>query len=133
MAFSEAFRHAMLEYAFGGTAAYTAPLWIGLSLASPGADGSGFSEVPLQDAYARFQISNIPADWGAPSAGSISNANAATFPTATGAWGEIFGYGLFDAATGGNMIAWADLQTSKVIGDQDTASFGPGALDFTFI
>lgn len=133
MPFSEGFRNGMLGYAFGQSAYLLTPVWVGLSLASPGADGSGFSEVPFANAYDRFQLTNVPGDWTTPAAGVVSNANAITFPTATGAWGEIYGYGLFDAATGGNMFAWSDLQTTKVIGDADTASFGPGALDFTFV
>ncbi|MGH7111755.1 MAG: phage tail fiber protein [Stellaceae bacterium] len=52
--------------------------------------------------------------WGAASTSTdpttISNSgttNAAiTFPTATGNWGTIVAFGLYDAATGGNLLAW---------------------------
>jgi hypothetical protein len=39
--------------------------------------------------------------------------------------------GIFDASTSGNLLAWADLTTSKLVGNGDTPSFAAGDLDVT--
>lgn len=95
---------------------------IGSTLVEPSTTGT---------AYARK--STAGADWGTAAAGAISNANAITFATATGAgWGAIVGFALCDSATvaAGNVLAWGSL-TSKTILAGDTASFAVGDLQIT--
>lgn len=74
--------------------------------------------------------------WGSPSyssaATTISNSAAITFPTATGgAWGSIVAVGIFDAATGGNLIWWGTLLSPKTVGLGETFQFGVGALSLS--
>ena len=68
--------------------------------------GSGFTEVS-GGSYARVATSagtwNSASDTG-PS--TISNASSITFPTATSGWGTVVAWGLYDAPTGGNLLAW---------------------------
>jgi hypothetical protein len=64
-------------------------------------------------------------------AGATSNSNAITFPQASGTWGTVVALGIFDASTSGNLLAWADLTTSKLVGNGDTPSFAAGDLDVT--
>ena len=99
---------------------------MGLSTADPADDGSGLAE-PSGNAYARVQTS--ASDWNTASGGSLDNANDITFPQATGSWGAITHFALFDAATGGNMLAHGALSQSKTIGTGDTAQFAAGDLD----
>jgi len=48
----------------------------------------------------------------AASAGGISNKETVYFPEATGSWGTCTHYLLFDAATGGNLLAFGALTDS---------------------
>src|SRR4051812_36619830 len=66
--------------------------------------GTGFTEVST-GSYAR--VATAGSDWSAATASAPStatNANAITFPTATGSWGTIIAFGLYDAASVGNLI-----------------------------
>lgn len=101
-------------------------IYVGLSTAEPLDDSSGLAE-PSGNAYAR--VSTTGTDWNTASGGALDNANEITFPEATGSWGTITHFALFDAATGSNMLAYGALSTSKTIGSGDTAKFAAGDLD----
>lgn len=114
-----------------GKTTFTKPTaYVGLYTAAP-SDSGGGTEVSGNN-YAR--VATAGADWNAAASGSTSNANAITFPTASGSWGTVTHFALFDAATTGNMLAWAALGTSKAVGNGDTAAFAggtPGQLVYT--
>jgi hypothetical protein len=59
----------------------------------------------------------------------IDNANEITFPQASGNWGTLTHFALFDTASGGNMLAHGALSISKTISSEDTAKFAAGDLD----
>jgi len=105
-----------------------ATMWIALSTTTPTDAGATFTE-PVGNAYAR--VSTTGADWG-PATGSApatkSNTTAKAFPTATGAWGTVTTFGLFNVASGGTPKWWGILGTSRAIAASDTATFGVGAL-----
>jgi len=123
--FSNYWENKILDHIFG-KASYTSPtIYVGLSTADPLDDASGLAE-PTGNGYARVQTA--ASDWNAASGGAISNVNAITFPEATGNWGTITHFSLFDAATGGNMCAHGALSTSKTIGSGDTAKFAANDL-----
>lgn len=107
-----------------GKTSYTMPTaYVGLSTADPLDDASGLAE-PSGNGYAR--VATAGADWNASSGGSISNANDITFPEATGNWGTITHFALFDAISGGNMLAHGSLTTSKTIESGEIAKFAGG-------
>ena len=110
--------------------AYTAlaNIWVGLSTAVPLDDASGLAE-PVGDNYSR--VSTAGADWDTASGGALDNANAVTFPEASGNWGTITHFALFDASTAGNMLAHGSLAVSKSIISGDTPNFAAGVLDVT--
>jgi hypothetical protein len=117
----------LLDHQVGKTS-YTMPsVWIALFTAAP-SDAGGGTEV-TGGSYARK--STAGADWVAASGGSTSNATVQTFVTATGSWGTVTHFALFDASTAGNMLRWAALTTSKTIGSGDVASFPVGNLVLT--
>lgn len=72
-----------------------------------GADtGAGFTEVS-GGGYAR--VATTGATWNAPSGQSpsaISNVLAITFPASTATWGTVIAFGIYDAASGGNLLFW---------------------------
>jgi len=100
--------------------------YIGLYTSVP-TDAGGGTEV-TGGSYARV---NGTAGFGAaPAAGAVANSVAITFPQATAAWGTITAFGIFDAATAGNLLYWGTIG-SVVVGDNQTAQFGIGALSLT--
>ncbi len=63
---------------------------------------------------------------------TIRNATALTFPAPTAAWGTVQSVYLMDAASGGNILAAANLTIPRTINNGDPArSFAPGALWIT--
>ena len=127
MSKSDYLENKLLDHQLGKTA-YTMPsVWVGLFTAAP-TDAGGGTEV-TGGSYARK--STAGADWSVAAAGSSNNANPITFVTATGSWGTVTHFGLFDAASAGNLLRWAALGTSKTIGNGDTASFASGQLVVT--
>jgi hypothetical protein len=98
----------------GKTASWDAPpsLFIGLLTASAEVTGTG---------YARVEVASTAGNWADPAGtGTTSNVNAVTFPAPTAAWGTVTRVGVFDALTGGSMIAAGNLTTPLVVMAGDT-------------
>jgi hypothetical protein len=126
--FSDYWENEILDHIFN-KGSYTAPtIYVGLSTADPGDDGAGLSE-PSGAAYSRVQTS--AADWNAASGGALSNATLIEFPTATGDWGTLTHFALFDATSGGNLLAHGALTQAKTINSGDTARTVAGELNVT--
>ena len=68
-------------------------------------DGTGFTEIS-GGGYAR--VSTAATDWSSPTGipALISNVNPFVFPTSTAVWGTITAFGIYDALTTGNLLAW---------------------------
>jgi hypothetical protein len=124
--FSDYWENEILDHVFGKGSYAPPTIYVALSTADPTDDGSGMAE-PSGNGYARVQTQ--ASDWNAASSGSLDNANDITLPEATGNWGTISYFALFDAASGGNMLAHGALSESKSIGTGDTAKFAAGDLD----
>ena len=92
--------------------------------------GTNFVEVS-GGSYARKAVTNNATNFPAASGTTPTvkaNGTAITFVTATGAWGTVTAAGVYDAASAGNLLFWADLATAKTIASGDTASLAIGAL-----
>jgi len=123
--FSDYWENEILDHLFG-KGAYTPPtIYVGLSTADPGDDGSGLSE-PAGNGYARAATS--AGDWGAASGGSLDNAGAIQFAEATAAWGTVTHFALFDAASGGHLLIHGALTQSKAVGGGDAVRFAAGDI-----
>ena len=117
------------------TGSFTKPAALHVSLhtadptdAATGAEVSGGS-------YARVQRDPLDANWTGASAtdGVTDNAAAITFPAPTASWGVVTHFGIWDAATAGNLLCFGALTTPKTINNGDAApSFAIGVLDITF-
>lgn len=125
--FSDYVEDAVLDHVVGKTSFTMPTVWVGLSTADPLDDASGNAE-PASN-YARK--STAGADWNPASGGAIDNANPLSFVQATGAWGTLTHFSLWDAASAGNMLAHGALAASKVIGNGDTGTFAAGDIDIT--
>lgn len=126
--FSDYWENKILDHIFG-KGSYTPPtIYVGLSTADPTDSGSGLAE-PSGNGYARVQTS--ASDWNAASNGSLDNAGNITFTQATGHWGTITHFALFDAASAGNMLAFGALSQSKSINESETTRFEAGDLQIS--
>jgi hypothetical protein len=123
--FSDYWENKILNHLFGKAALTPPAIYVGLSTANPAENGSSLAE-PSGNAYTRVQTSDD--DWYAASDGSIDNAGEIVFPMATGSWGTMTHFVLFDAATDGNMLAFGTLSPSKPVGSGDIAKFAAGDL-----
>lgn len=125
--FSDYAENKVLDHIVGKTSFTMPSVYVALFTAAP-SDSGGGTECS-GGSYARK--STAGADWAAAASGATSNANAITFVTPTGSWGTVVAFGLFDASTSGNLLAWADLTTNQAIGTGNTVSFAAGDLDIT--
>ncbi len=118
----------MLDARFGAVASSApATYYVGLSTTTPTNTGSNITE-PSGNAYARVAVTNNTTNWPAAASRSKSNGTTITFPTATGSWGTVTHFVLFDAATAGNMRAWGALTASQSVASGATPDFPVGAL-----
>ena len=80
--------------------------YLALFTSDPGEEGSG-TEVS-GGAYARQ-----PVTFGLPDGGSMASSAAVEFPIITADWGTVSHWGLFDAATGGNLWWYGSITTPR--------------------
>ncbi len=83
-------------------------IYVGL-LTSLSADGASFVEVGVSG-YSRQSIA-----FGAASGGQVQNTNNVQFPAALADWGSIPYIGLFDSASGGNLLMWGEFTIAKFV------------------
>lgn len=123
--FGDELENELLDHLFGKGVYNPPTIYIALSTVDPTEDGSGMAEP--SDGYAR--IVTAPADWTVASAGAISNANEIAFAEASGDWGTITHFALFDTITGGVFLGYGTLDTAKAVTSGDTVKFPVGDLD----
>ncbi len=111
------------------TTSYTVPtnIYVALSTADPTEGGGSIAE-PSGNGYARTVCNT----WATAASRTTSNGIAVTFPTASGSWGTITHYALFDASTAGNMLAYGSLTTSNSVVNGNVVTFAIGEIDITF-
>jgi hypothetical protein len=127
-ALSDYLENKLLDHLLGGGDYSPAgTLYVALYTAAP-SDSGGGTEVS-GGSYARTAVTNNTTNFPSASSGSKSNANAITFPTATGSWGTVTHFGILDASSGGNLLAWGALSGGSIAPTTgDTVSFDAGAL-----
>ena len=125
--FSDYLEDKVLDHVFGGNA-YTAPttLYVALYTVAP-TDTGGGTEVS-GGGYVR-QSSAFTVSGTNPT--TASNSAAVEYPTATADYGTVVAVGIFDALSSGNLLAYANLTTSKVVSTGDVFRFNTGDLDVT--
>ena len=108
---------------FTGTASTSAPsaVYLGLSTASLNDDNSG-TELS-GSGYTRKVIT-----FASASSGSIANNSAVEFPTATGSWGTVSHFGIYDASSSGNLLFHGAFSASKAIASGDILKVASGSL-----
>ena len=109
-----------------GTGSYTMPsaVYIGLSTGSFG-DGKTGTEL-TGSGYAR-----VAATFNAAASGTADNASAIQFAAATGSWGSVSHFGVFDAASSGNLLSHGAFSAAKTIASGDILKIDAGDLDIS--
>tara|TARA_B100000900_G_C20351735_1_gene622593 strand:- start:89 stop:475 length:387 start_codon:yes stop_codon:yes gene_type:complete len=111
---------------FTGTASTSAPsaVYLGLSTASLQDDNSG-TELTGNN-YSRKAIT-----FASASSGSIASNAAVEFDAATGSWGSVSHFGIFDAASSGNLLFHGAFSAAKTIASGDVLKVASGSLTIT--
>jgi len=124
------------------TASFVKPtgLYLALFTAAP-SDLGGGTEV-AGGGYARVNLAPLDTNWKATqggvsgissgTGGLTSNAVAITFPAPSAPWGTVTHFGIFDAASGGNLLIWDALTASRtILGGDPAPSFAVDQLTVT--
>ena len=85
----------------------------------PGSEVSG-------GAYARQSVTF--AQTSGPDPTVYKNTALVTFPTATASWGTITHFGIWSAASGGNLLAYSAVTTAKPVAIDDIVRWEANAL-----
>lgn len=125
--FSDYLEDKVLDHVFGGTA-YTAPATLYVALYTVAPDDTGGGTEVTGGGYAR-QTATFTVSGTSPT--TATNAAAIEYATATANYGTVTSVGILDASSGGNLLAYADLDTSKVVSTGDVFRFDAGDLDIT--
>lgn len=126
MSFSNTFETHVLNYVFTTTSVTRPTAWyLALFTSNPDEDASGTEVSTSGTAYARQSATFTV------SGNTASNSAAIEFPTATASYGTVTHVGVFDASTGGNLIAYSALSTSKAVGTGDVFRVPSGDFDLT--
>lgn len=115
----------ILNHVFGKSDYSLPQVYVGLLSEEPNEDGSTALE-PDCPSYARA-VTNV-SSWDSAFEGAVENVSNITFPMACECWGKITHFALFDALTGGNVLAYGSLSLSKIINSGDIPIFTPGDL-----
>ena len=108
---------------FTGRASTTAPsaVYIGLAVGSI-ADDAGGTELSGNN-YTRKAIT-----FAVASGGSIASNASVEFNSATGSWGTVAYWGIWDASTSGNLLFHGAFTASKAIASGDILKVASGSL-----
>lgn len=117
-------------FAHTNVAAAPSTLYMALLSALP-TDGATVTETDYAS-YARKSMAPGSIFGTAPTGNSpavLANAAAITFATATGNSSlNVVGWAIFDASTGGNLIAYGPVGTPAIVTNTSTPNFAIGAL-----
>lgn len=104
-------------------------VYMALGTAMTGDDHADFTECTAANGYAR-----IATAWNAASSRQVTNNGALTFPQASGSWGTVTHWALYDGDVegSGNMLAWGQVVPSRAIGDGDTPEFADTVIQVEF-
>ena len=126
MSFSDTFETRVLTWVFTNSSATRPTAWYLALFTTDPTDADTGTEVSTSGtAYARESVTfTVSGD-------TASNTAAVEFATATASYGTVSHVGVYDAVTGGNLIAHAALSTAKTIDTGDVLRLPAGDLDIT--
>lgn len=124
--FTDYLEDALLKHVFTNTA-YTSPSTVYAALFTVAPSDTGGGTEVSGGAYARQSMAFSVSGTGT----LATNSAAVEYPTATADYGTVVAVGIFDASTSGNLLAYANLTTSKTVSSGDVFRFNAGDVDIT--
>ena len=125
------FKNLIMNHVFGRSAtpnALPSRFYAGLSTTTPTANGDGVTEPASAVGYARVDVTD---SLGGADGGVIRNTVSIDFPESAADWGGVTHMLLFDAETGGNLLAWSQLATSKTVEAETSVTVKPSNFVLT--
>jgi hypothetical protein len=123
MAFVDAVANALLDSVLGSSTLIGTPVYVGLLLSAPNADGTGVDEVSGFD-YVRQAVTNDVSNWPAAASRTKTHSGDIVFPDANGGdWGLVTHVGIFTALSGGTLKLAGALTISRQVNDGDILRF----------
>lgn len=123
------------------TRTFTKPATIGIALFTVAPSDSGGGTEVSGNNYARATFTPGDTQWNGTqgnttgnssgTGGLSSNAVTLTFPTPSGTWGNVVAWGIYDAASAGNLLIHGSLTVAKTINSGDTVQFAAGQIQVT--
>lgn len=130
MSLGDIYENRILDAIFGASAlSVPANFELALSTTTPTDAGGNVTE-PVGNGYARVSFANNGTNWASASGGSKANAVDHVFPAATGSWGTITHWVLYDAATA-DFVMFGSLSPARSVTGGDTFQFLTGDLIIT--
>lgn len=124
MSLSNTFETTTLQWLFTTTSVTRPTAWyLALYTVAPSDTGGGTECSGTSYARQSFTMT--------VSGNTATNGANIEFPVAGSSWGTLVAVGVFDALTGGNLIAYGNLTTSKTIDTGDVFRIPAGDLDIT--
>ena len=94
-------------------------------------EASSAVSLAVTQSTAAVCLKSVSASFGAASGGTTSNSGAIEFAAATGSWGSVSHFGLFDASSSGNLLIHGAFSAAKTIASGDILRIAAGDLDVT--
>jgi hypothetical protein len=94
---------------------------LALFITNPGRDGTGGTEV-TGGGYGRKAVT-----FGTPATGSVFNSNEVLYSDATGDWGTVVGFGVYDDLA--NLLRIGTLTAPRTIYNGDKVRWAIGSLE----
>lgn len=85
--------------------------YIGLSSTEPSEDGTNVTEPESAAGYSRVEMTGL----SEPVNGEVKNSVAIDFDESTDEWGTMTHFVIYDAPTGGNLLMYGELSTSRSV------------------
>ncbi|GAF69293.1 unnamed protein product, partial [marine sediment metagenome] len=125
----------LLNHVVGKTSFAKPTVSVGLCTGDPTDEGTGADCHEVPDAAGYTRVATVSDDWEDAAGGEIANAEDIIFPDASGSWGEISHYALFDSSVygEGNMLVHDSLGEPRAIDVGDSARFAAGELNLVLV
>lgn len=107
------FENLVLDAILGSSRGADVPatVYVGLFTSAPD-DGGGGDEVESSGTgYARVAVANTDDNWPDAASGTKVCATKIQFPLVVSTWGDLSHFGIFDAATDGNLLVYGEIAT----------------------
>ena len=114
-----------------GTGSFTMPSTVKIGLSTQSFADTATGTELSGNGYARVDISFSAATTSGYNVSTATTSGTVTFPTATGSWGSVAYFGIFDAATSGNLLVHGAFAAAKTIASGDIFRIDAGDLTIT--